>query len=242
MRNTDVFGSIYKNRTWGDGTEGNPRSGTGSDPINAQIFVHFVRDFITSRKISTVLDVGHGDWEMWKEYSFAEVDYLGLDIAAGLSEEIQAKYGKENRKFQYYDFEGSNLPSADLLICKDVLQHLSSSDCVALLEKMKQFKFLVICNDVYVRESIIFEIRNYLLLGKRLRMLSHFKSPFFAYKRRNNSNIETGEFRGINLLRRPFVKVLRNFQIIPICDFDAPKLLGIKKRIYLLVNKDPEFN
>jgi hypothetical protein len=41
-----------------------------------------------------------------------------------------------------------NLPSADLLICKDVLQHLPNEDILLLLPQLKKFKHCLLINDV----------------------------------------------------------------------------------------------
>lgn len=234
MKNNEIFGNIYRNKVWGEGSQASPLSGSGSDPKNAITYVNFVRDFISSRNITSVVDVGHGDWQMWKDYSFSNVKYLGLDVAAGLSEDIERKFGNSLRKFQYYDVESSNLPNADLLICKDVLQHLSRSDAKTLLAQMNQFKYLIICNDIYLIESIIFEVRNFLQLKERLRKISKFQLPLLPYNRRNNSEIKSGDFRGIDLKRKPFRSAIKDHEIISIIDYDGPTRQGIKKRIYLL--------
>ena len=69
-REKEVFANIYKNHVWGDGSPGNPRSGTGSNPDVAKPYVEFVSNAIQSLYISSVLDVGCGDWEMWRDYKF----------------------------------------------------------------------------------------------------------------------------------------------------------------------------
>ncbi len=40
------------------------------------------------------------------------------------------------------------LPSADLLICKEVLQHLSNTDVLRFLGKLSDFTYCLITNDV----------------------------------------------------------------------------------------------
>jgi hypothetical protein len=42
----------------------------------------------------------------------------------------------------------SRVPEADLLICKDVLQHLSNRDISIFLKKLSKFKYCLITNDV----------------------------------------------------------------------------------------------
>jgi hypothetical protein len=94
-----VFTQIYRNNTWGNGTEGTPLSGPGSNSENARPYVDFVSKVISDFGIASVLDVGHGDWAMWKDYRFENVKYIGVDVAQDISAENQDKFGSKNRLF-----------------------------------------------------------------------------------------------------------------------------------------------
>lgn len=70
-----------------------------------------------------MLDFGHGSFEMWDSWSgeaFSGIKYLGIDLVEELVEKTDLKYGKLNREFKFLDMNYTSLPSADLLICKDV--------------------------------------------------------------------------------------------------------------------------
>ena len=71
-------------------------------------------------------------------------------------------------------------------------------------------------------------------LRKRVKLLLTLSNPFFLHRRKNNKKITAGQFRGINLEKEPFSKILDNFQIKVLADYDGPFRPGIKKRVYLL--------
>jgi hypothetical protein len=234
--NKVVFSKIHDTKVWGDGVEV-PLSGSGSKPKNSIIYVDIIKTYISENSINSVLDFGHGSFEMWDSWGgepFSGVEYLGIDLVEELSEKTNIKHGRLNRKFKFLDISHTSLPSADLLICKDVLQHLPTSDIYKLISSFSNYKSIIICNDIYIRGSVLFEIKEFIQLRKRLKLLLTLSNPFFLHRRKNNKKITAGQFRGINLEKKPFSKILDNFQIKVLADYDGPFRPGIKKRVYLL--------
>ena len=233
MSHREVFGNIYKNQLWGTGSDSSPLSGGGSLPSNAKSYVNFVKDFIIANDIKSVVDFGHGDWRMWEHYKFENVSYLGVDIAEELSNSVQKEYGNSTRTFQQLDLSEQQIPDADLLISKDVLQHLPTVDVVSFLNQISNFDYAIICNDINILEISFTKMREIIAFKKRIQLLSQFKSPKLPKKNRNNSEICAGEFRGIDLQIDPFSSSLKNLKILKIIDYDGPYRVGLKKRIYL---------
>jgi hypothetical protein len=236
VSNKEIFSQIYDNKIWGDGS-GVPLSGSGYKPENSITYVNIIKTYILENSIKSVLDFGHGDFEMWKSWgdeAFRTVDYVGIEVAEKLSELTHIKYGNSKRKFKFLDSNYTSLPSADLLICKDVLQHLPILDICKFLSSLSNYKSIVICNDIYVRGSILFELKTFIQLRNRLKFLKNRRNPFFLSRRKNNSEILAGEYRGIDLEKKPFKNILENFQIDILSDYDGPLRPGISKRVYLL--------
>jgi hypothetical protein len=236
MNNKEIFSKIYNGKIWGDGI-GVPLSGSGSKPENSIIYVNIIKTYISENNINSVLDFGHGSFEMWDSWgseAFSGIEYLGIDLVEELSEKTDIKYGSLNRKFKFLDISHTSLPSADLLICKDVLQHLPTLDIYKLISSLSNYKSIIICNDIYTRGSILFEIKEFIQLKKRVKFLFNCSNPFFLHVRKNNKKITPGQFRGINLEKKPFSKALENFEIKVLADYDGPFRTGIKKRVYLL--------
>lgn len=231
-----VFDKIYKDRVWGDGIH-SPRSGSGSKPDNAITYVKFVKKIINDYGIESVTDFGHGDWLMWGDYRFHGISYTGIEVSKYAHDVAKSNFGSTERNFVLEDILSSKkIISSELLISKDVLQHLSIPHIQNLLRIFSggDFRFLVLCNDVYVRQSILGKMRYHLRIRTRIKKILNLENPFFlAGNRRNNREIIDGDFRGIDFEEPPFRNELTDFHLLSREDFDGPWRDGIKKRIYL---------
>lgn len=240
MEKKSVFTDIYENKIWGQGSLLKPFSGSGSNPDNAKPYVDFVKEITVNYRLTSVLDVGHGDWAMWRDYKFNEIQYTGVDVAAGISRSITEKYGDKNKIFIQIEKE-TLLPDAELLICKDVLQHLSLTDIESFLLQATKFQYLILCNAIYLRMPVSQEIRYVFQFRTRIKTLLSRKSPFFAVsRRRNNSEISTGGFRGLDLEGSFFSGKFDEFELVRKFDYDGdgPIIEGFKKRVYFYKRKD----
>jgi SAM-dependent methyltransferase len=205
MNNGEVFKNIYENRLWSGANLNIPLSGPGSLPDRAIPYVRFTKEVISNLQITSVLDVGHGDWEMWESYKFEDVRYVGVDVVEGLSNKLEKIYGSATRTFFPIDITNTLPPDADLLICKDTLMHLPNRDIIYFLRNLKKFKYLIICNDVN-----------------------------FVSSKLNNYDIKSVEYRGIDLESLPYARNLRRYRLIEKFDYDdRDKSNGYLKRVYL---------
>ncbi|KGI56242.1 class I SAM-dependent methyltransferase [Campylobacter sp. MIT 97-5078] len=137
-----VFNSIYKNNYWGQG------SGPGSNEQFCAGYVEFLQDFFKKYYIKSIVDCGCGDWQFSKNINFNGIDYKGFDVASFVVENNSKNYHKENIQFFLYDGDFSTLPSADLIICKDVLQHLPNAKIKEFIANLHKYKFALITNDI----------------------------------------------------------------------------------------------
>ena len=153
MNNKEIFSQIYSDKIWGDGVRV-PLSGSGSKPENSITYVNIIKTYILENDVNSILDFGHGDFEMWKfwgDEAFSTVDYVGIDVVEKLSVLTELNYGNSNRKFKFLDISQTPLPHADLLISKDVMQHLPISDICKFIGSFSRYKSIIICNDIYIR-------------------------------------------------------------------------------------------
>ncbi len=111
-----------------------------------------------SMTFKTVVDVGCGDWTFSKEIHWGDVHYLGVDVVKSVVDEDGAKYGSENIHFQHMDILQDELPGADLLICKDVLMHLSINDVLLFLSKTYKYKHCLLTHNIGEDASVNGEI------------------------------------------------------------------------------------
>lgn len=196
MKNNEtIFTNIYENGIWGKDDDGFGYSGPGSELKNTIFYIIFLEQFLKCNKIKSVLDVGCGDWTFSKHINWKNIKYLGIDIVKNIIEKNKKKYSKKNIKFMSLDFIKSEAPKADLLICKDVLQHLNNEEIKLFIKKTKKFKYSLITNDLYSNSKL-----------------------------KTNAQISTGKYRPLDLTKKPFnVKGIKIFKFIASLDKTVTK-------------------
>jgi SAM-dependent methyltransferase len=146
---TGTFNRIYAEGTWGRDAAGRGTSGTGSTLAITQEYRAFVENFIRTHGVTSVVDAGCGDWTFSRAIDWGGASYLGVDIASDVITAVRARHERGRVRFQVGDIT-DELPGADLLISKDVLQHLST----ALVRKFirnnlrsGKYKWVILTND-----------------------------------------------------------------------------------------------
>jgi SAM-dependent methyltransferase len=143
----EVFTKIYEQKIWGINEE-NGRSGGGSSLKATVEYRQFLECLLKIGNIHSVVDAGCGEWEFSKKIDWSGILYIGYDVVRAIVEKDQKAYGCEHIQFVHADILSTDLPSADLLICKDLLQHLTNADIMALIAQFPKYKYCLIVNDV----------------------------------------------------------------------------------------------
>jgi SAM-dependent methyltransferase len=120
---TGTFNRIYTEGVWGRDVAGKGTSGSGSTLEITREYRAYLQDFIRTHRVRSVVDAGSGDWSFSSAIDWGGASYLGVDVASDVIEAVRRKHEKENVRFRVGDIT-EELPGADLLISKDVLQHL----------------------------------------------------------------------------------------------------------------------
>ena len=142
--NENPFESIYGRHTW----KGNSLSGPGSDGKRTAEFRHYLAKFLKERQIKSIVDFGCGDWSYSKLLDLSNIRYIGIDVVPGVIKQNNKTYQQENVSFKLIDPTSADCPTADLFLCKDVLQHLPVSKVQQLLASAKSFKYALLVNDI----------------------------------------------------------------------------------------------
>jgi SAM-dependent methyltransferase len=146
----EYFTEIYKNNIWENG------SGWGSHIDYCDGYIDVLKQLIQKYNIKTVLDYGCGDWQFSKTINWNQLveKYIGVDVVEYVVNENIKNYSNAKVSFDLIS-DNYILPKVDLIICKDVLQHLPNSICKELLENFKQSsKYILVTNDYkYCGES-----------------------------------------------------------------------------------------
>lgn len=136
-----IFEDVYKKNWWQKG------SGPGSFPENTVEYRKFLQNFLKKNNIKGVLDAGCGDWQFSKLINWDGIKYIGIDVVPFIIKYNIKNYSRKNIKFYKKDFLKDKLPSSELIIIKDVLQHLTTENIINFLPKLKNFKFALLIND-----------------------------------------------------------------------------------------------
>ena len=141
----EPFEKIYQTGSWGTG------SGPGSSPANTIEYRAFVSRFIEANSISNVTDLGCGDWQFSKHMDWSGVTYIGFDVVPEIVERNRAAYGAQNIHFEILT-SAEQLPGGDLLVAKEVLQHLPNAAVSEYLSIIRRkYRFALITNAIEPR-------------------------------------------------------------------------------------------
>ena len=145
----DVMEQVYEMKLWGD-NKSVFYSGVGSHHhyiINPYIAI--LTSFLTSFKNPlTVCDLGCGDFNVGKELVKHTKKYVAIDIVKDLIEYNKEKFKEENLEFYCLDIAVDDLPSGDCALLRQVLQHLSNAEVQRIVNKLSDFKFVIITEHV----------------------------------------------------------------------------------------------
>lgn len=130
----DVFSTIYNTNYW---CGPKSRSGHGSSLITTQIVRDELSKLCASLEIKTVLDIGCGDFYWMRTVDLHGAEYIGVDIVPEMIKKNCETYADEKHTFLCLNSAEDSLPKADLVICRDVLMHLSFPTVYKVLQNIK---------------------------------------------------------------------------------------------------------
>ena len=141
----DHFERIYETDAWGDG------SGPGSSPEATIEYRAYLSRFLEENSVRTVTDLGCGDWRFSRFIDWSGVYYVGVDAAPSVVARNSARFASSNIRFEAFrSYEA--LPGGDLLLAKEVLQHLPADEIAACLDAVRtKYRFALLTNAVTPR-------------------------------------------------------------------------------------------
>lgn len=143
--------------------------GSGSGSHDEKIitpYMDLLIKLIINNNIRLITDLGCGDfWIMRQILGFlAEKNYNffynGVDVVEELIKYNSETFNQPNIKFHCMDAaqDDAELPFGELLIIRQVLQHLSNADIKKILDKAHGFKFILVTESVYDGADKIFNV------------------------------------------------------------------------------------
>ncbi len=164
------FLHIYRNSLFGGSDS---ISGPGSSLEQTQAIREALPRLIKELKVRTFVDAPCGDFH-WMGKVELDIDkYIGIDIVPELIHANQQKYHSNTREFYTLDIVSDDLPTADLIMCRDCFIHLSHKDISSAIKNIGRsgIKYLLTTTFTEIRE-------NRDIVTGRLRFINLQKSPF----------------------------------------------------------------
>ncbi|WP_370478749.1 class I SAM-dependent methyltransferase [Tamlana flava] len=150
-----VMEQIYEKHLWGGYNLGF-YSGTGShDPKIAQPYLDAVTEFLKSFITPlTVCDLGCGDFNIGKRLTQYTTKYIAADIVEKLINRNKTLFKEHNLEFLCLDIAKDQLPKADCVILRQVLQHLSNTEIQNITQKLSDYKYLILTEHIPIGDFI----------------------------------------------------------------------------------------
>lgn len=138
-----VFTDIYRQDHWHGG------SGEGSTAEATAPYRHIVERLVVSPEIRSIVDLGCGDWQLGSLVDWHGRRYTGVDVVEDVVAADRDRWGDERTRFTAGDAMTGDVPSGDLLLVKDVLQHWPTSDVERFLRQvLPRYSYALLTNDL----------------------------------------------------------------------------------------------
>jgi 2-polyprenyl-3-methyl-5-hydroxy-6-metoxy-1,4-benzoquinol methylase len=130
------FTYIYNKKLWYN--NGESESGAGSTLKATEKLRKDLDNFLREVNSRVLLDIGCGDFNWMKEIELP-CSYIGIDIVKSVIEKNKANYKNDKISFQHLNAVDEELPAdVDVILCREVLFHLSFDDGIKVLNKVKK--------------------------------------------------------------------------------------------------------
>ena len=177
MNLKEVFKEIYINNLWStDKNCKNRKFNSGLGSHSKEIIDEYINSvvlFLKDLKVKPdVVDLGCGDFNVGKRISPLFESYTGVDIVEKLVKRNNSIFASDTISFVCKDITKDDLPRADMICVRQVLQHLSNADIANFLNKISLLQTLLILKPVLwerqTRWILIGLIHLYIMLVRKL--------------------------------------------------------------------------
>jgi len=144
----EAFSAIYQGRHWGRENTAPFFSGEGSTAQFTHGYCEAVAHYVRTHGITSIVDLGCGDFQVGSTISKLTPAYCGVDIVRSLIEYNQAHYGSQQVRFDCLDIVEEPLPAGQMCLIRQVFQHLSNTEIQAVLAKLKMYQHVIVTEHV----------------------------------------------------------------------------------------------
>jgi SAM-dependent methyltransferase len=146
----EVFSRIYRSKAWGSHPDKPFCSGEGSSREDlVGPYCDKVRAFVQKYNMRHIVDLGCGDFGVGSGLLSSDLRYTAVDIVPELVQYNRQRFVGMNVDFQCLNIIDDALPSGDLCLVRQVLQHLSNAQISRVLNKLRDYEYAILTEHVY---------------------------------------------------------------------------------------------
>ncbi len=146
-----IFTEIYTENFWKDAES---VSGTGSNEQATSTIRDCIPKLFQDLSIRSILDVPCGDFNWMKLLNLEGITYTGIDIVKKLVDENKKQFGTPFISFHCMNAVYDDLPKADLILCRDMIVHMSLKDGLRALKNFKRSGAKYILITTFTKKSV----------------------------------------------------------------------------------------
>jgi hypothetical protein len=149
LQHSAIFTSIYSKNIWG-GEKKSYYSGPGSHNEFINGYSETAAKFILDNKIEKIVEIGCGDFNVSKillqnlDMANYNYSYVGYDVVEPLIMLNKTKHATSKIDFKCKNACNEKLAGGDLLIIRQVLQHLNNKSILKIVKKFISFKYILL--------------------------------------------------------------------------------------------------
>ena len=145
LSNKEIFTKIYKEKIWNRESQLEFDSGPGSHDIKVtKPYVKAILEFLKDKKNSAVIDLGCGDFNIGSQIYKHTKQYVAIDVVDILIQKNIKLYKSPNLTFKSLDITKNEIPSGDIILIKEVFQHITNDEIKVVLKKIINFNYLIV--------------------------------------------------------------------------------------------------
>jgi len=148
----EIFTRIYTGNVW---ESRESISGPGSELRVTQRMSRELGALIKRFGINSIADAPCGDFNWMRHVDMGVCRYTGIDIVKDLIERNTRLFRSSTRQFQHLNLVDNVIDTVDLIICRDMLAHLTYEQIFTVLRNFKQSgsKYLLVTTGVRVQKN-----------------------------------------------------------------------------------------
>lgn len=156
-----AFTEVYASKAWGDdGSDFYSGEGTTETEVTRPYLDYLIAEFAKMPSPPRVLDLGCGDFKICSQLLPFVATFTGADVVPSLVERNNRAFGSDTVRFICADISSDPLPEADVVLVREVMQHMSNAQVGRLLNRLSDFPVAYVTNVEPVKSAIAVKNRD----------------------------------------------------------------------------------